>query len=211
MKEFRKKINRVMREERMSALLRLDCEERTKDVHMLRVTKDMQAILKGGADRLKAREMELLEKKIEYVSSQTANRVEALKAGYKALLLQARAKRTENDAHASKLHLLTQDVNQREQLKNLQGDAAQAPVGERGKKKKIVGGGGAILEMNATVKSAASERFSEARRRKSMQDRLTTQTEEIQLLRVELNRLRERTFPSFVQVHEEAGAVADQR
>ncbi len=75
MKEFRKKIKRVMWEERMSALLRLDCEERIKDVQMLRVTKDMQAVLKGGGDRLKARETELLEKKIEYVNQQTAARV----------------------------------------------------------------------------------------------------------------------------------------
>lgn len=142
MKEFRKKINRVIREERMSALLRLDCEERTKDVHMLRVTKNMQAILKGGADRLKARETELLEKKTEYVTQQTASRVEMLKASYKALLAQARSKRTENETHAAKLQILTKDVSQREQLKTLQGETNVPSSSEQGKKKKIIGGGG---------------------------------------------------------------------
>lgn len=55
MKEFRKKINQVVWEQQTLDLQKLDLEEKTKDVHMLRVTKNMQAILKGSddANRLK--------------------------------------------------------------------------------------------------------------------------------------------------------------
>lgn len=64
---------------------------------------------------------------------------------------------------------------------------------------------------SATTQNAAGDKFSESKKRKIMQDKLTTQKEEIQLLRAELSRLRERTFPSFVQAHDDNIEVADQR
>merc|ERR1712194_964108 len=178
---------------------RLDCEERTKDVHMLKVTRDTQAALQisgqGEMDRIKAREVEQLERKLDFMNSQTATKVETMRAKYKKLLQAAKKKRGENDSESISLKALQVEVGQREQLKTLQQDGGGSGGSGNG------GGGGDA--------GGERDRFFESKRRKQFQDKITTQGEELQLLRTELDRLREKTFPSFVQVHDERKAIAD--
>merc|ERR1712050_710706 len=49
-KEFRKKLSLIQWEHKKLGLETCDLEERTKDVHMLRVTKSLQSALKGGEE-----------------------------------------------------------------------------------------------------------------------------------------------------------------
>ena len=73
---------------------------------------------------------------------------------------------------------------------------------------KIIGGGGRIEENPAQVQ-AAQQGFREIKGRHVLLDTAKRHTEEIDLLRKELDRLRQKTFPSFVQLHEDRPANPD--
>merc|ERR1712139_709692 len=81
-KEFRKKLNLIHWEHKMLSMQTMDLEERTKDVHMLRVTKGLQSLLKGGEEGRNKAEAELLERKIEHLNSTTQQKEQALKKQY---------------------------------------------------------------------------------------------------------------------------------
>merc|ERR1712139_405202 len=81
-KEFRKKLNLIHWEHKMLAMQTTDLEERTKDVHMLRVTKGLQSLLKGGEEGRNKADADLLERKIEHLNSTTQQKEQALKKQY---------------------------------------------------------------------------------------------------------------------------------
>ena len=51
-KDFRKQLSELDWEHKMLVMKTDDLEERTKDVHMLRVTKDLQSLLHGAGEDL---------------------------------------------------------------------------------------------------------------------------------------------------------------
>jgi len=210
MREFRKKINQLAWEQRMFHLSKVDIEEKTKDVHMLRVTKNMQAVLKGGDDKRQLRQAEGLERKIEHVSQQASSKVLALRQNYTSLLHQLTKRRQENSLLESKLAELQTSVERRENIRKLKADGSDSAEGgvaeKRGTRKKIIGGGGKI---DSVENPLAKERFHEAKKAKHLQDKAKDQTDEIMVLRQELDRLRQKTFPSFVQTQQEK-RIADQ-
>jgi hypothetical protein len=57
----------------------------------------------------------------------------------------------------------------------------------------------------------AQTNFREVKTRQTLMDAAKKHTEEIDLLRKELDRLRQKTFPSFVQLNEERPANPDHR
>eukprot|EP00391_Amoebophrya_sp_Ameob2_P006024 CAMPEP_0178994128 /NCGR_PEP_ID=MMETSP0795-20121207/7102_1 /TAXON_ID=88552 /ORGANISM="Amoebophrya sp., Strain Ameob2" /LENGTH=1787 /DNA_ID=CAMNT_0020686295 /DNA_START=224 /DNA_END=5589 /DNA_ORIENTATION=+ len=208
-REFRKKINMVKWDQDMFDMQRTDLQERTKDVQFLRVTKDVQEIMSGGDEKKRQRQVELLEKKLEHVGKAVVQNVATMKTKYAKLSSEFRRIAGQNEKLSDELEGLVVSVNERTKIKNLQssgGQASATPLHAIGKKKKTIGGGGAIAEMDYKTPNV---RFAEARRRKTMQDRISNQEEELKVLRSELDRLRQKTFPSFVQVHEERGGIAD--
>jgi len=107
---------------------------------------------------------------------------------------------------AKKLGELQQNVIQREHIRRLRAPTssqggASGMMTEKGQKRKIIGGGGKIHESEAEV-AAAQGQFKELRLRRQIMDAAKKHTDEIDLLRKELDRLRQKTFPSFVRLHE---------
>lgn len=200
-KEFRKSLSTLDWEHEMLALQTTDLEERTKDVHMLRVTKDLQSLLKGGEEGRNKAESDLLERKIEHLSEATEKKEQALKKQYSMLAHAAKLRKNENGMLEKKLRELQQNVIQREHIRRL-----RAPSGQPQK----TGGGGRVEEDEGAAK-AAHAAFKELRSRQKLMEVAKKNTEEIEILHKELDRLRQRTFPSFVQLHEDRPANPDHR
>jgi len=204
-KEFRKRLNLIQWEHKMLALNTLDLEERAKDVHMLRVTKGLQTLLKGGEEGRNKADADLLERKIEHLSSTTAQKEGSLKKQYGMASHACKMRKNENSMLDKKLRELQNNVIQREHIRRLrapQGGGAGGGGKQRGEKPRITGGGGKIEENDGETKAAQSN-FREVRTRQFLMDTAKKHTEEIDVLRKELDRLRQKTFPSFVQLHED--------
>ncbi|CAE7265476.1 Cfap43 [Symbiodinium pilosum] len=144
-KEFRKSLSTLDWEHEMLALQTTDLEERTKDVHMLRVTKDLQSLLKGGEEGRNKAESDLLERKIEHLSEATEKKEQALKKQHSMLAHAAKLRKNENGMLEKKLRELQQNVIQREHIRRL-----RAPSGQPQK----TGGGGRVEEDEGAAKAA---------------------------------------------------------
>eukprot|EP00928_Gymnodinium_smaydae_P070098 TRINITY_DN54035_c0_g1_i1.p1 TRINITY_DN54035_c0_g1~~TRINITY_DN54035_c0_g1_i1.p1 ORF type:complete len:1781 (+),score=503.89 TRINITY_DN54035_c0_g1_i1:158-5344(+) len=211
-KEFRKKLSLIEWEHRMLEHQTTDLEERTKDVHMLRVTKNLQSMLKGGEEGRNKAESDLLERKIEHLSTTTQAKEASLKKQYMLGSKAAKLRKAENQMLEKKLRELQQNVIQREHIRRLRAPQGGGTGGgaKEGERPRIVGGGGRVEENEAAVRSAQAA-FKEVRTRQSLLDAAKKHTEEIEVLRKELDRLRQKTFPSFVQLREERPANPDSR
>mmetsp|Transcript_5773 Transcript_5773/g.13698 ORF Transcript_5773/g.13698 Transcript_5773/m.13698 type:complete len:1748 (+) Transcript_5773:106-5349(+) len=210
-KEFRKKLNLIQWEHKMLALQTKDLEERTKDVHMLRVTKGLQSLLRGGEEGRNKADADLLERKIEHLGSTTVQKEQTLKKQYAVNQRAVKMRKMENNMLEKKLRELQQNVIQREHIRRLRAPAAggaSGPSRKEGEKPRVIGGGGQIEE-NETEIRAAQGQFREVKIRTGLMDVVKRHTEEIELLRKELDRLRQKTFPSFVQLHEDRPANPD--
>eukprot|EP00927_Polykrikos_kofoidii_P006002 TRINITY_DN12424_c0_g1_i1.p1 TRINITY_DN12424_c0_g1~~TRINITY_DN12424_c0_g1_i1.p1 ORF type:complete len:1741 (-),score=441.52 TRINITY_DN12424_c0_g1_i1:44-5266(-) len=207
--EFRKKLNFILWEHKMLAFKTADLEERTKDVHMLRVTKGLQSLLKGGEEGRNKAEADLLERKIEHLSTNTQQKEGSLRKQYMVGSRATKLRKMENLMLEKKLGELQQNVIQREHIRRLrapQGGGAGGGGAKEGERPRIVGGGGRIEENEGAIRSAQAN-FRELRTRQSLMDAVKKNTDEINVLRKEMERLRQKTFPSFVQ--EERGGPAD--
>jgi len=204
-KEFRKKLNLIQWEHKMLAMQTCDLEEKTKDVHMLRVTKELQSVLKGGEEGRNKADADLLERKIEHLNTTTQQKEASLRKQYGMGAHGTKLRKMENSMLEKKLRELQQNVIQREHIRRLrapQGGPTSTAGGKEGEKPRIIGGGGRIEENEGVIRAAQTS-FREVKARQSLMDAAKKHTEEIDLLRKELDRLRQRTFPSFVQLHEE--------
>merc|ERR1712230_138084 len=95
-----------------------DLEERTKDVHMLRVTKDLQSLLHGAGEDSRAKaEAELLERKIAHLYAAVKRKEENLGSTYNGYDRAVKMKQRENAMLAKKLGELQQNVMQREHIR----------------------------------------------------------------------------------------------
>jgi len=144
-KEFRKQLNFIQWEHRMLAMQTTDLEERTKDVHMLRVTKELQSLLKGGEEGKNKADADLLERKIEHLKATIESKETTLKKQYGMVAHATKLRKSENAMLEKKLRELQQNVIQREHIRRLrapQGGGAGGATGTEGGKKRIVGGGG---------------------------------------------------------------------
>jgi len=210
-KAFRKKLNLIHWEHKMLEMQTVDLEERTKDVHMLRVTKGLQSLLKGGEEGKNKADADLLERKIQHLEQTTQQKERSLKKQYAMSSHATKLRKMENNMLEKKLRELQQNVIQREHIRRLrapQGGSSGQSTGNEGQKPRIIGGGGKIEENEGAVRLAQAN-FREVKTRQTLMDVAKKHTEEIELLRKELDRLRQKTFPSFVQLHEERPSNPD--
>merc|ERR1712203_1248419 len=124
----------------------------------------------------------------------------------------SKLRKTENSMLEKKLRELQQNVIQCEHIRRLrapQGGAGSTAGAKEGEKPRIIGGGGRIEENEGVIR-AAQTNFREIKARQTLMESAKRHTEEIDLLRKELDRLRQKTFPSFVQIHEDKPANPDQ-
>jgi len=208
-KEFRKKLNLIHWEHKMLSSQTNDLEERTKDVHMLRVTKGLQSLLKGGEEGKNKADADLLERKIQHLEATTQQKEQSLKKQYGMSSQATKLRKMENQMLEKKLRELQQNVIQREHIRRLRAPAGGGGDSKgQGQKPRIIGGGGRIEENEGAVRLAQTS-FREVKTRQTLMDAAKKHTDEIDLLRKELDRLRQKTFPSFVQLNEERPANPD--
>lgn len=208
-KEFRKQLNHIQWEHRVLALQTTDLEERTKDVHMLRVTKELQSLLKGGEEGKNKADADLLERKIEHLKTTVESKETTLKKQYGMVAQSTKLRKAENAMLEKKLRELQQNVIQREHIRRLRApQGGDAGPGKDGGKPRIIGGGGRIQENVAAIRQAQGN-FKEVKTRQSLMEAVKKHTEEIDLLRKELDRLRQKSFPSFIQLNEDRPANPD--
>ena len=176
-KEFNKKINLMKWETNYLKMMEMNLEEKYLDLHMLRVTKDLQSFLKGGAnvDRHKV-DYEKAEKKLAYIQKAHGEKVKKLMRLRTKREKEVRQKQNENSRLATHVNELEKNV------------AVRASI----HRARSSGGDGGV-DPNAASKA----RMKAVVTRRKLLDLARAQTDEIEFLRQELDRLRQRTFPSF--------------
>ena len=178
-KNFRKSINFMEWEDKYAAQRVKDLEEHFKDLQLLHVTKNLQAVMKEGERDPGARDKERATRadaQLGIVSRVHTDKVSKLTRATAKVASAVRERAGENARLAA-------------QLKELQGSVA---VREAIFRSRVETAGG-----RADPAAQGAQRHKRVAMRRRLIDLARLQTEEIDFLRQELDRLRQRTFPSF--------------
>jgi hypothetical protein len=217
-KDFRKKISLVEWEHKMIDLQARDLNERTKDVQMLRMTKELQTLLKTGEEGTKEKnEVEMLEKMMEHLAKSSKKKKEDILKLCRQVDTQIAAKHSENSMLEAKVAELEEKAAQRGHMSTLRSphsDSDEDTSGRlrtrKGEKKPVIGGGGKIKTNESDI-LAASIQFRESKQSRILLETAKKHTVEIEHLRRELDALRQRTFPSFIRTGQHRASNPDQK
>eukprot|EP00698_Gefionella_okellyi_P016980 TRINITY_DN491_c0_g1_i6.p1 TRINITY_DN491_c0_g1~~TRINITY_DN491_c0_g1_i6.p1 ORF type:complete len:1591 (-),score=495.77 TRINITY_DN491_c0_g1_i6:849-5621(-) len=149
-----------------------DLKLENQQLQLLRVTKELQLNIKGGAQQRQADELRMLQKKAEHSDKAHDLKVVEKKKQLASLRRQIREREEENRNLDLQVTQTQMEVADKQTIYNLQVARKEASGGPEQRAKDV------------------------ASRRKLM-DIAKAQAEEIEFLRDELDRLRQRTFPSF--------------
>jgi len=177
-KNFRKNINFMLWEHKFLEETANNLDEHYTDLHMLRVTKSLQSFIKDGdtANKQKA-EIEKAEAKLEHMKVQHAAKMQKLEAKMNKISHQTDERTAENDRLSEQIGQLKGNVEMRESIHRSRfesGDGGEEDPAQQ-----------------------AAQRMRTITMRRKLIDLARAQTDEIEFLRQELDRLRQRTFPSF--------------
>ncbi|GLD93386.1 hypothetical protein PINS_up001978 [Pythium insidiosum] len=199
-KNFRKNINVMEWEHTLLELQTRDMEERYTDIQLLRVTKELQELFHtGDTTEKQKRELALLDAKLEHLGKHHHTTLLKMDATQRQLEAQLRERRKENAAFQQQVAQLETQVQIREDILASRRSAAlrgASPSPPRA-------GGGARGGTTAAATATAEPTGERATRlkaitvRRKLVDLAKAQTEEIEFLRLELDKMRRRTFPSF--------------
>lgn len=177
-KNFRKNINFMLWEHKFLEATAKNLDEHYTDLHMLRVTKNLQSFIKDGDTANKQKvEVEKAEAKLEHMKVQHATKMQKLEAKINKLSHQTEERTQENDRLSEQIAQLKANVEMRENIHRSRfesGDGGQEDPAQQ-----------------------AAQRMRTITMRRKLIDLARAQTDEIEFLRQELDRLRQRTFPSF--------------
>ena len=182
-RDFRKGIVMLQWESTKADMEADDLVERTKEFQLLRVTKDLQSKIRGGGEENHAVEVAALEKKLEQLKASHEEKVADLRrqvAKINALIVD---KRSEMESLQGQIEQLEGSVLEREMIHE-------------------------IHSKNANASGDSYRRFEELHMKRKLQTLVGMQTQEIGLLREELDRLRRRTFPTFTHIDHRAATDA---
>ena len=173
-KDFKKGIYDIEWENNRLDMLEEDWAEKTKEFQLLRVTKSLQAFLKSGEDTSNSSEHAALESRLDHNRALGAKSINEKQKGLnkiQRIMLDVKNHNSELDAQVRELEYA---VKQKENAK-------------KGKEEEKKDG-----------KQMAARRMRSLVTERKLVDISKAQAEEISLLQQELERLRRRTFPSFV-------------
>lgn len=178
-KLFRRKINAIDWEAKHQALNARHYESYYTDLQLFRVTRDLQKVILEGENAFNQKDrVEKIAARKEYLLKEYANRHAQLEQRVASYERQLQEKQQE----LAGLQRQINDVNSAVELSlNIKKSKEQARGSE---------------QMQA---SAALDRMKKVVNRKHLVDMARAQAEEIDFLRQELDRMRQRTFPSFVK------------
>jgi hypothetical protein len=155
-----------------------DAVDLTTELQLLRVTKSLQSLIKvGGHDNQKAAELSRLDRKIEFLNNSTREKTLGKKYKLMQYKKKIRGQTKENDRLLNTVQELEAAVRERVQISNIRdGDSGDD-------------------------RRAADSRMKALVTRRKLVDLAKLQSEEIKFLRDQVERLRKRTFASFVIPH----------
>ncbi|EGZ29849.1 hypothetical protein PHYSODRAFT_472680 [Phytophthora sojae] len=184
-KDFRKNINVMEWEHALLELQARDMDERYTDIQLLRVTKDLQELFHtGDTSHKQKREAAMLEAKLAHLGRHHQTTLMKLERTGSQLERQLHERERENRNFLQQVAQLETQVQIREDILASRTSAAM--------RQQAAGGGGARGDA-ARLKAIAV--------RRKLVDLAKAQTDEIEYLRLELDKMRRRTFPSFAQAH----------
>lgn len=203
-KLFRRKINAMDWEAKHQALQAKHFQSYYTDIQLFRVTRDLQKVIVEGEHAFDQKERaEKIAARREYLTKEYQQRHATLEEQLRTFRRQIHEKQSE------KSHLL-------EQIQNVEGQVAlsqsikesrelargltvtmptdiNGDTGGKSRRSKL------LSATMPAVNVAAMEKMKRVVQRKHLVDMARAQAEEIDFLRQELDRMRQRTFPSFVK------------
>jgi cilia- and flagella-associated protein 43 len=185
-KDFNKEINHMLWECSYLKMMVRHTEEKYLDYHMLRVTKDLQSFLKGGSGLERQRvAVDKAEATYEYMKKAHGLKLGKLQKTRKKMEKAKRQKQDENRRLRVHVEELERNVSLRASIHRA----------------RAAGGDGTMADESA----ASRKRMQGIVTRRKLIDLARAQTDEIEFLRQELDRLRQRTFPSFASRRDHVG------
>jgi hypothetical protein len=176
-KQFRRKMNLVDWEVKHLRLEAWHLEEYFTDSQLFRVTRDLQKIIKDGTDNDQSRaRLEKIAIRKEFLKKNGDIKVAKLAKAIEQLRVQMEEREYENSKFSGKIDTLKSDVTVREQVVN------------HSKKNSDRGGD-----------ARSTTRMRKVVARRKLVDTAQVQAEEIDYLKQELDKTRQKTFPSFVR------------
>ena len=174
-KEFRKEIALLQWENERADREAEDLVELTRELQLLRVTKDLQERINGGGEDNQQAEAVRLERKLEQIKINHEEKVDEYKRQVGKIHKLVHDKDTEMGSLKAQIEQLEASVLEREAIHSIQ---------------------------TATNDDSAdaTQRFADVHMKRKLQTLVGMQTQEIELLRDELDRLRRRTFPTFTHL-----------
>ena len=173
-RDFRRGIALLQWDNTRADMEAVDLTERVRDLQLLRVTKDLQQKMKGGGEEKQQVEVAQLERKLEQLKANHEERAADLKRQVAAIKKLVAEKQGEMGSLKQQIEQLEGSVLEREMIHEIQSKSKDSS-------------------------SDSHKRFEEVHMKRKLQTLVGMQTQEIELLREELDRLRRRTFPTFTQ------------
>jgi WD40 repeat protein len=212
-KQFRRKMNLVDWEARHLQLEGWHLEEYYTDSQLFRVTRDLQKIIKDGInfEQNKSKQEKVLIRK-EFMKKDNENKMMKMRQLIEMMRGQIEERRVENGKYQNKIVTLKGEVAVREQVVRAstaggggggggtRGGVGTAPMTMGGG----TGGGGTrggveMSKTNPLNTMRADQKMKKIVKRRKLVDTARIQAEEIDYLKQELDKLRQKTFPSFVK------------
>ena len=171
-------------ENELLQVLTLDIALKMKYLKLTRVTKKIQEVVTGKEDINQAQIAKLYEDKKRNLEENTAKRIATLDKKLREINTDIRKKVEENTAFEYKLKNLSEDVKKTQQIIELDNNT---------------GGDDLFAEEDQHNKNAVANKSLEIAEVSKLKSIVKNYYEEIEYLRAELDKLRARTFPSFLQ------------
>jgi hypothetical protein len=178
-KEFRRKINLIDWEVEHLKLEAHHYEEYFTDLQLLRVTRELQSVIREGSNAEQAKQrMDKINARKDLVGKNYELKISQIKSKNQELAQLLHERSNELKKFDNDIHDLTIQVLERKKVKQSRDDA-------RGKSGDVAG--------------LAAKKMHKIIARRQLVDTAKSQAEEIDLLRQELDKIHQKTFPSFVR------------
>ena len=177
-KSFRRKINIIDWEAKHMQLDAWHLDEYFTDLQLLRVTRDFQRVIRAGVDPASRNRAEKLSQRKDYIAADTDSKLNGILNLIERLSMDIEMKDLENTSLLKSILEIRREVEWRNSVKESR-DSAK---------------GEAVNSSNLAMK-----RMQKVVARCHVVDATKMRVEELDILRQELDKIRQRTFPSFVK------------
>ena len=199
-KQFRRKMNLVDWEAKHLQLEGWHLEEYYTDSQLFRVTRDLQRIIKDGINHeLNKNKYDKILIRKEFIKKDSENKINKMSQMIENIKLQMNERVEENNKLTTKINILKGEVAVREQVIRASTAATGGIINEN-EGDGLKTSDDILLSKTAPIKSTKLDvKMKKIVKRRKLIDTARIQSEEIDYLKQELDKLRQKTFPSFVR------------